>query len=170
MLQTLHFCLLCTVPTKHSLSGPRKHQPNQCFAVTAYYSHISVQVKQTNPASEQSHIFRGLLPMQQVLNMLRRAQHMKVMVSLLLSLNNMCPVTVQYTCQVLRTLLEDLESSLFSFLSHHNTQQEASPPWALSWKSVMEEGWATIVFVNSHGLCRSWNTHSRHCSTHSRLN
>lgn len=143
MLQTLHFCLLCTVPTKDSLSGPRKHQPNQCLAKTAHCSHISIQVKQTNPPkpyhSEQSHIYKGLLPVQQVLSTLRRAQHMKVMVSLLLSLNNMRPGTVQYTCQVLRTLLNDLESSLFSFLSHCEVQQEASPPQALSQKLVMEE-------------------------------
>ena len=54
------------------------------------------------------------------------------------SLSNMSPVTVQYTCQFLRTLLNNLELVLFSLLSHSKVQQEASPPWALPqmWKKA----------------------------------
>lgn len=136
-LQTLHVCVLCMVPTIHSLSGPSKHQPNHSLARTAYSSHISIQVKQTYPAksqhSQQSHIYKGLLPTRRLSSTLGRAQYTKVMVSLLLSLSNkcICPVTVQYTCWSSRTLLNNLEPLLFSLLSHSKVQQEAFPPWAL---------------------------------------
>lgn len=136
-LQTLRVCLLCTVPTKHSLSGPSKHQPNHSLARKAYTSHTSIQIKQTNPAklqrSQQSHVYKGLLPIQRVLSPLGRA-HEGNGFTASQSLSNMCPVTVQYTCWFLRTLLNNLES----LLSRSKVQQEASPPWALpqTWKKA----------------------------------